>query len=538
MATFYELPLANDFPYFVVNSSGASVPASGYKLFLYSTGSSSKITTYTDSTGGTPNANPVLLGSTGLPQSGANVVGIWLAQGQTVKAVFAPSTDTDPPSSPIWTRDFGANPPGINDPTENVLVNSEWVLAGTPTFVSTTSFSLTGDQTAIFNKPRRIKSTNSGGTIYSQVISSAFASVTTVTVKNDSGVLDSGLTAVSYALLSGTNPSVPPFATTPLAVDSSDASKRVKFGVSQVPTATDVTLTVPALSGTVAVNVNGVCNGRLTLTTGVPVTNADVTAATTIYFSPYAGNAIALYNGTIWSIFGFSETSIAVPATTSQMYDIFAFNNSGTVNIEALAWTSDTARATALVLQNGVLMKTGDLTRRYVGSFRTTGVSGQTEDSSANRFVWNYYNRVQRNLKVVDTTNTWTYTTATYRQANGAATNQFSLIVGYQETMLQARVDSSATNPNGAGANFAVGIGIDSTSSNSAQVMNFGSSFTVAASSGTINGQVSAQYRGYPAVGKHDIVWLEISAAAGTTTWYGDNGLAYVQSGMQADYLA
>lgn len=209
MATFFELPLANDFPYFVVNSSGASVPASGYKLFLYTSGTTTKITSYTDSTGGTPNANPVLLGSTGLPQSGANVVGIWLAQSQTVKAVFAPSTDTDPPSSPIWTRDFGANPPGVNDPT-NITASSEWIQGTTPTFISATSFSVTTDQTAIYQVGRRTKTINSGGTIYSRITASSFGGgVTTVTVKNDSGVLDSGLSSVSYGLLSATNQSIP-----------------------------------------------------------------------------------------------------------------------------------------------------------------------------------------------------------------------------------------------------------------------------------------------------------------------------------------
>ena len=41
-------------------------------------------------------------------------------------------------------------------------------------------------------------------------------------------------------------------------------------------------------------------NGRLTLTSGTPVTTNDVTAATTIYYTPYKGNAIQLYNGTNW----------------------------------------------------------------------------------------------------------------------------------------------------------------------------------------------------------------------------------------------
>ena len=140
---------------------------------------------------------------------------------------------------------------------------------------------------------------------------------------------------------------------------------------------------------------NNIVNGRITLSTGVPVTTSDVTAATTIYFTPYQGNNISLYDGSaIWNVISFTELSIAVPATTATMYDVFCYNNSGAATLEVLAWTNDTTRATALVLQNGVYVKSGATTRRYLGSFRTTGVSGQTEDSVANRFVWNYYNRV------------------------------------------------------------------------------------------------------------------------------------------------
>jgi hypothetical protein len=42
---------------------------------------------------------------------------------------------------------------------------------------------------------RRLKTTNSGGTIYSTITNSVFGALTTVTVVNDSGTLDSGLSA-------------------------------------------------------------------------------------------------------------------------------------------------------------------------------------------------------------------------------------------------------------------------------------------------------------------------------------------------------
>lgn len=73
-------------------------PAAGYKLFTYSAGTTTKLATYTDSTGGTPNANPILLNYRGE----ANV---WVPPNVAYKYVLASPTDTDPPANPIWTVD-------------------------------------------------------------------------------------------------------------------------------------------------------------------------------------------------------------------------------------------------------------------------------------------------------------------------------------------------------------------------------------------------------------------------------------------------
>jgi hypothetical protein len=88
----------------------------------------------------------------------------------------------------------------------------EWQPLGqTPTFISTTSFSVPGNLTATLPIGRRLQTTNTAGTIYSTITASVFTSLTTITVVNDSGVLDSGLSAVNYGILSSTNPSLPQF---------------------------------------------------------------------------------------------------------------------------------------------------------------------------------------------------------------------------------------------------------------------------------------------------------------------------------------
>jgi hypothetical protein len=61
------------------------------------------------------------------------------------------------------------------------------------------------------------------------------------------------------------------------------------------------------------------CNCRLTLTSGTPVTTADVTAATTLYLDPYLGNQIWIYGGAGigWLPFSFSELSIPSTVTVA-----------------------------------------------------------------------------------------------------------------------------------------------------------------------------------------------------------------------------
>ncbi len=178
----------------------------GAQLFSYVAGSSTKTTLTKDSAGASNHANPIILNARGEPGDGAGASqAMWQAEGSTVKLVLAPSGDTDPPVAAISTWD---NLSGINDSAAS-SAQDEWVSGNTPTFVSTTSFTLVGDQTSDFHVGRRLKTTNSGGTLYSTITAVAFTSLTTVTVENDSTALDSGLSAVSYGVISGENTSDP-----------------------------------------------------------------------------------------------------------------------------------------------------------------------------------------------------------------------------------------------------------------------------------------------------------------------------------------
>lgn len=275
-----------------------------------------------------------------------------------------------------------------------------------------------------------------------------------------------------------------------------------------------------------------VCDGRLTLTTATPVTTSDVTGAGTLYFTPYKGNKIALFTGTYWKLYQFAELSLSLTLTSGKPYDVWCYDNSGVPTLEVLIWTDDTTRATALALQNGVYVKSGATTRRYLGSIYASGTN-TTEDSLAKRYVWNYYNRVVRPMKAIDTTDTWIYTTATLRQARATATNQLDYIQGVVEDAVSAEVIANWSNDSVAGTmSVSVGVGVDSTSVQSASFytndVNYGTNFRTS---------TRATYRGFPGVGRHKLVWLEYSDAAGTTTWKGDNG-GTMQSGISGEIPA
>jgi hypothetical protein len=102
------------------------IPLAGGKLFTYLAGSTTKQASFTDSTGGTPNTNPVILNYRG-------EANIWLDPTKVYKLVLAPSTDTDPPTNPIWTVDQISGgqltPSGSIIPTVNNTFN-----LGSPSF--------------------------------------------------------------------------------------------------------------------------------------------------------------------------------------------------------------------------------------------------------------------------------------------------------------------------------------------------------------------------------------------------------------------
>jgi|GEM_PF-7053434 len=211
---YFLAPIVNDQQ---VDSNGA--PLSGGSIYTYLAGTSSAYPTYTDNTGLTPQANPIVLNSLGLPSSP-----IWLTGGVAYKFTIRDALG-------VLQRTID-NVSGIND--ANVSV-SQWVTFGSaPTYISATSFSVAGDQTGSFQIGRRVQCTVTAGVVYGSITASVFSTVTTVTVLLDSGALDSGLNSVALGLLTSKNTSVPTSLTAPLITPVTLSGTSLVFANSSV----------------------------------------------------------------------------------------------------------------------------------------------------------------------------------------------------------------------------------------------------------------------------------------------------------------
>jgi hypothetical protein len=178
------------------------------------------------------------------------------------------------------------------------------------------------------------------------------------------------------------------------------------------------------------------CQGRLTVSSGVPVVTSDVTAAGTVYWTPYDGDQVALYDGSSWGVVTFAETAISLASgfSANTNYDVFAYNSGGTLALEVAAWTDTVTRATAIAYQNGVRVKSGDATRRYLGTFRTATAT-TTEISVKRQLVYNAYNQASSFMEWVNSTD-YTVTGTGFDAYNGDASYYLDFVSGDSQAIV------------------------------------------------------------------------------------------------------
>lgn len=274
--------------------------------------------------------------------------------------------------------------------------------------------------------------------------------------------------------------------------------------------------------------------GRLTTESGVSVSTTDRTAQGTLYYTPHTHTGLRLWDGARWALKSFSEISLSLTLTSGKPYDVFT--NNGTSLTLSAEWTNGTTRADALGTQNGVAVLNSDKTYLHLGTIYASG-SNVTADSGGNtgttqvggqRFVWNRYNQVPRDLKVIDLTDNWSYTTDTIRQANGASGNKVEYVTGDAAVLVKAEVLANNLGLANSARLAKAGVGVDSTSTFSGRR---GGNYATVGSGQLV--PITGFYEGYPGLGYHYLSWNEKGSDV-NCTFYGDSGGDGTQSGLSA----
>ena len=292
--------------------------------------------------------------------------------------------------------------------------------------------------------------------------------------------------------------------------------------------------------------------GYLTLTNAAnPILQSDMIAATAVYYSPFFGNAMPIYNGANWQNYTFSQLTLTLAAghLASTIYDVFGFLNSGSPQIgTGPAWSNSTAgscsRGTGggttelqrlsglLTNKNIITLKNGATTYSsipanectYLGSIFIDGTNGQitchtTYGQSRKWGVWNCFNRMPLALQVGDNTSTWGYITATIRPSNGATVNNLTTFTGLSEELLslaftqQVRPNNTSTQNTWA----QIGIGFNSTTAFSGTTAQVLDNFAALSSNTYVIGvSATASYQPPVGLGINTITALEtIGGTAG-----------------------
>ena len=254
--------------------------------------------------------------------------------------------------------------------------------------------------------------------------------------------------------------------------------------------------------------------GRLTLQANTPVMITSQTNQTTIRYDCYVGNQVPYYTGSadgLDTIASCEVTDAMVSAASAgqvvagQVYDVWWVHSGANRICLAMSsssgggggWASDTGGSSN---SRGTGYTQLDYTTRsyktnknsisncfngatnygpvsanqgtYLGTVYAPG-NGQVSwtlgasasgGTAALLGVWNAYNRVLFGTSVVDNGTSYTYTTATPRQARASSGNQITYLQGIQEDAIAYFYTTTVAVTAAAGSYAVIGVGVNSTS--------------------------------------------------------------------------
>jgi hypothetical protein len=251
------------------------------------------------------------------------------------------------------------------------------------------------------------------------------------------------------------------------------------------------------------------------------------TGITKFFFGacPGEGNSIQLYSGGAWGLVAVSSElnfDLTTVTLADNIYDIYVYNNGGTAKIEtpSVGWTvSGTTppivwTPPARDLQDGVIVKSGDPTRLWVGIIQV--ISGTVYNWTGNRGIWNAYNRIQAPVLAVDSNPSWSFSGGVRIQRSQSAT---SYGAGVIQIATGAQIDAINLNrfvrvqPSSYTVAALFGIGLDQVAYQiSGEV--FATSYTTAGTN------TSSVHYSTTQIGTHYYANLE-QTSGGSCLWYG-----------------
>lgn len=336
--------------------------------------------------------------------------------------------------------------------------------------------------------------------------------------------------------------------------------------------ATDTCLTGGTIttSGTLRVTCVPLPQGRLTLQSGHPVMTTTQATQGTLYYDcgQNGGNVVPYWNGTNDEADTVSGCEVSTAMASSGtgvlnaggVFDVWWEGNTNhkicvSTNGSGGGWASDTggsntARGTGYsqldYTTRPYVTNKNSVSHCYNGSTDYGSITANklthlgtigTDSGSAGKVswqygatgagptagvlnVWNRYNQVRVSTEFGDSTSTWPYTTASWREAHNDTTWQVTYTVGDAFDSIIATFGSVGAASTEGTINCAVGIGVDSTGA-------FSGSPGVASNTGLLS--MMATYTAIPGTGQHTIFALEF-ASGSTCTFGGTFGVAYSQS--------
>lgn len=285
---------------------------------------------------------------------------------------------------------------------------------------------------------------------------------------------------------------------------------------------------------------------------GDVIQTGDVTGTGTIFYSPFVGNTIPIWNGSTFKIVTFSEltttlTSAGSPSNTIQDDCVFSNNGVPTL-VTGPSWTTVTpgaanrgtgagsaqitrlqgfwVNANSIIGYNGLSSFTIPANQcTIVGSLSVDATAGQVSayrswGQSRKNGYWNFYNRQPICMVAGDSTTSWSYTTNSFRVANGNVANAIQVFSGLPEEIFNLSYASYSTGAVSSGQNFLALIAVGYNGAASGQNSQF-SSGTTSGGSSQFSASLFANYIAPPSIGINTAQAFEDGQGANASLWSG-----------------